>query len=108
MQITHSGEWRRLARVKILNEMGGKCVQCGVADMRCLHIDHVNGGGTKHKKIARTETQRYKAVRANPSDFQILCANCNTIKRWVSGQSKGPDKYLSNPKQVKIVSSVLL
>lgn len=93
--ITHSGELRRLQRRRILGEMGGKCVECGMPDIRCLQIDHVHGGGNQHRKTANTETKRYTAVRANPGAYQLLCANCNAIKRDKMGEARGPLKYLN-------------
>jgi hypothetical protein len=52
--------------------------------MRALHLDHVDGGGTKEQAIRRGGTMYYYYLR-RPSDakekLQILCANCNFVKR---------------------------
>ena len=45
----------------------------------CLQIDHVNGGGIKDRYSG---TALFKHVLENPKDYQILCANCNWIKRY--------------------------
>ena len=58
------------------------CRSCGYdADVRALQIDHVNGGGVKeHRKIgSQGISQR---VLTHTEDYQLLCANCNWIKRF--------------------------
>ena len=66
------------------------CKRCGYnVDVRALTIDHINGDGYKEKLINnghRLSPQKiYMALRDNPSEalkhFQILCANCQLIKR---------------------------
>jgi hypothetical protein len=67
----------------IFNFLGDKCVHCGFSDRRALQMDHINGrkGGIKLGNI----DNRYKFVRDFPQDskkiYQILCANCNWVKR---------------------------
>src|SRR5690348_14634868 len=59
----------------------GKCI---LTDMRCLQIDHINGGETKeHRKYLPNNV--YTFYKNNPEitkqKLQILCANCNWVKR---------------------------
>lgn len=66
---------------QILTVYGARCACCGEAEPKFLTIDHVNGGGEKHRK----EIGRYRVlteiIRAGfPSDYQILCWNCNCGK----------------------------
>ena len=65
-------------REAVLQFMGNVCVQCGYDKPAALQIDHVNGGGHKEGKWGPT---LYKLVYANPQKYQLLCANCNWIKR---------------------------
>ena len=67
-------------RVKALEVLGGHCVWCGVEDVRVLQIDHVNGGGTAEVK-RWGHAWMYRDVVRNPGKYQLLCANCNWIKR---------------------------
>lgn len=66
-----------------LDILGSKCIKCGFTDKRALQIDHVNGGGTKqHRELGNWRV--YKMIRDVPGfkdEFQILCANCNWIKK---------------------------
>ena len=72
-------------RLEIINLLGNKCRHCGFADMRALQIDHVNGGGSKqHGKLGRTSFYylvRNELREGQFDNFQLLCANCNWIKR---------------------------
>lgn len=71
-------------RIRIINLLGGKCVKCGFSDWRGLQIDHVRGGGTKHRKRCKNESAYNKEIEAGitSGDYQLLCANCNQIKRY--------------------------
>lgn len=66
-------------RQKMLDEYGNKCARCGFSDVRALQIDHVKGGnGWKEK---RASLGYFKRVMKHDGEFQLLCANCNWIKR---------------------------
>lgn len=72
-------------RSQLMKVLGGvRCKQCGFSDTRALQIDHVFGGGTKEiKKLGNFRL--YKFYLSNPKlakeKLQVLCANCNAIKR---------------------------
>lgn len=65
--------------------MGGKCVRCGFDDKRALQFDHIKGGGTRElKNIGYSNgISRHvlKSFLSGEKKFQLLCANCNWIKR---------------------------
>jgi hypothetical protein len=75
-------------RVEIIRLLGGKCVKCGFSDIRALQIDHLNGGGCKEYQAARNSYDYYRKilekVKAGSKEYQVLCANCNTIKKHVN------------------------
>jgi len=58
------------------------CVQCGFSDIRALVLDHVNGGGTEHRRKLKNgiNVWLWLARHGFPPGYQILCANCNAIK----------------------------
>ena len=76
---------RKIHREEIISLLGRKCVRCGFTDKRALQIDHVNGGGTKDTWGKKNGLTYYKEVishlKAGGCKFQLLCANCNWIKR---------------------------
>lgn len=74
-------ENRRAIREEILKKLGNKCQSCGIDDIRLLQIDHKNGGGTQHRKKGNHYSY-YKSIRDNIEGYQILCPNCNWLKRY--------------------------
>lgn len=79
---------RHKKRLDILKFLGDKCVKCGFDDPRALNVDHVYGGGTQESTIYKSLSQKYSRIKNNPELFQLLCANCNTIKIWENGERK--------------------
>jgi hypothetical protein len=77
-------------RLMCINVLGGKCSRCGFSDIRALQIDHVNGGGQKEiKKIG--SYKMYQNIIENEDvrkNYQILCANCNWIKRYENKENR--------------------
>lgn len=76
--------YRKRLRDAVLVLLGGVCVRCGFSDRRALQIDHIKGNGFIERKILQTlPALCRKILRMNdPSrEYQILCANCNWIKR---------------------------
>lgn len=63
---------------------GGGCRRCGFGDIRALSIDHINGGGNRHRKEIGRGNSFWRWLKKNnyPSGFQILCMNCQFIKRY--------------------------
>ena len=89
-----AGERRRAAalRAKLLALFGGVCAHCGFTDPRALQIDHVNGGGRRHIHSFSSVGAYYRAVLASGgSGFQLLCANCNAIKKVERGEHHRPE-----------------
>jgi len=70
-------------RSAVFDKLGRSCARCGFSDIRALQIDHVFGNGRLDRVKNRTNVSTYKKILASlPSDkYQILCANCNWIKR---------------------------
>jgi hypothetical protein len=62
---------------KTINEDGTK----GCTDERCLQLDHINGGGKKEYTTLNHSTSLYNKVMKDKTGYQLLCANCNWIKR---------------------------
>jgi len=79
-------------RMKIIESLGKKCSnpKCLVpgrcTDLRCLQIDHKNGLGSLERKTKRKSVFLYykyilKEIEKGSKNYQILCANCNWIKK---------------------------
>lgn len=67
---------------EIFKKYSNKCNHCGFSDLRALQIDHVNGGGLKEIRIKSNRYNYYLHIfRDKTNKYQLLCANCNWIKR---------------------------
>lgn len=88
--------WTAEKRAAALEALGGKCVRCGFSDARALQFDHVNGDGFRdYKKVNGRRVRRHRSLgtvykqiaeNAEPGRYQLLCANCNWIKRDEEGE----------------------
>lgn len=58
-----------------------ECCCCGEREVKFLSIDHINGGGNKHRKAERiSNIFHYLARNGFPEGYQTLCHNCNMAK----------------------------
>ena len=71
----------RKRKEEVIDHYGGSCECCGEHRREFLTIDHVNGGGTKHRKTLGVEggssIYRFLQVRDYPDGYRVLCMNCN-------------------------------
>jgi len=65
------------------------CMKCGSYDKRVLHFDHINGGGYNQRKLLGWKGSMTFYIK-NPTianqELQVLCANCNWIKRFIDNE----------------------
>ena len=78
--------YNRNYRRKVLELLGNKCVKCGFTDIRALQVDHIDGGGAKEKRLLKTLPMYRKILKTKGKGYQLLCANCNWIKRYENGE----------------------
>ena len=84
--------WRENIKLEVLSHYSGgipHCNMCGESRMVCLSIDHINGGGDKHRKeIGGGGSVIYNWLRTNkfPKGYQVLCMNCQWVKRALNGE----------------------
>lgn len=79
-------KWERrnhaATRDALLNLFGRICVQCGFDDTRALQVDHINGDGAAERKLLKNKRSYYRHIlEVSGIGYQLLCANCNMIKR---------------------------
>lgn len=71
----------RNRRLRCIEHYGNECACCGQTGIEFLVIDHINGGGLKHRKELRKKSQNiYEFLIKNdyPEEFRVLCHNCNS------------------------------
>lgn len=66
-------------RLMCIEHYGGRCACCGEVHIEFLCIDHINGGGTKHREKIGKGDMIYRWLIKNqfPEGFRVLCSNCN-------------------------------
>jgi hypothetical protein len=96
--------------MEIHHLLGDKCISCGFSDWRALQIDHINGGGHRDRirrcgkkgmgKVGGSQYYRYilRQIKLGSKDYQLLCANCNWIKRYEKNEGYGHISDLSMEK----------
>lgn len=68
------------------------CACCGAKQVEFLTIDHIHGGGAKHRRslgggsLSGGASKLYSWLRRNgfPEGYRVLCQNCN-FSRGVFG-----------------------
>lgn len=79
-------EWHQRQKLIVIDHYtGGKrtCTNCGFSDLRALSLEHIKGGGSKHRKAIQGKIDLYRWVITNnfPKDLTILCMNCQFIRK---------------------------
>lgn len=69
----------RARKMRVLEAYGGlqcHCVGCDITEFEFLTIDHIDGGGSKHREKIHNI---YSWLIRNefPKGFRVLCMNCN-------------------------------
>ena len=83
-------------RASVVEALGGICVRCGFSDKRALQVDHINGGG--HQEVMRFGSYYLmigyylQHLDEAKTKLQILCANCNWIKKHKNNELSGPKR----------------
>lgn len=92
-----SKEHNKKIKAEIHKLLGDRCVNPFnlnhgdfLNDSRCLQIDHINGGGYRELKRLKTQWAYYKyileQIKNGSKEYQLLCSNCNWIKRFKNNE----------------------
>ncbi len=72
-------ERKEISERKVFEYYGNICSCCGEKDKIVLVIDHIDGGGTQHRKEENIANMYTWLITNNfPEGFRILCSNCNS------------------------------
>lgn len=87
---------------KIFKILGTKCIKCGFENPRALQVDHINRSGNYQRtvKFNKNLYKYYKYISELSAEelknnYQVLCANCNWIKRHKYHESIRGKNYRS-------------
>lgn len=88
-KIKYAREYRKKNKLAVIRHYSKgelKCKRCGFDNMSALQIDHIDGGGEKHRRSIRGDIYVWLIKNNFPDGFQVLCANCQIIKFRVEGK----------------------
>ena len=72
--------WAKRRRVLLIIHLGGKCRECGCADIASLEIDHIHGRAWKLQKFDPSGRVCRYVREAALGLVQVLCGDCNVRK----------------------------
>jgi hypothetical protein len=72
-------DYVRKLKLDIVAGYGGKCECCGEIHWEFLTLDHIYGGGAKHRKVERARDLYIRLRREGfpREEFRLLCVSCN-------------------------------
>jgi len=81
---TYAVAMRLQHRAAVLAHYGGTCACCGETTSEFLAIDHINGGGSRHRKevIRGSDQAAWLIKHGFPDGFRLLCHNCNMARGY--------------------------
>ena len=68
-------------RSLVFDLIGRRCAVCNEDDIRCLTVDHIDGGGTRERAQMGARFVYIKIIGRRGAGYQCLCLNCQAIKR---------------------------
>jgi len=83
-----SAKYFERVKKEMIEAYGSRCALCGEDRLEFLTIDHVNGGGKKHRHSLGVSSGKrgfYMWLRKQGwprDDYQLLCFNCNCSKNY--------------------------
>lgn len=82
-----TANWKReqylRQRLEVLGNLGGKCRLCGIDDLRCLEIDHIQPIFRNRESLSGVNmVKELFFKRVTYDNLQLLCANCHRIKSY--------------------------
>lgn len=83
-------------RNAVIDLLGGQCKLCNYrTDRRALQIDHIDGTGRAERR--RIGWHRfYNKILSDQTNYQLLCANCNYVKRYDNNEVYFVDENLKS------------
>ena len=74
--------WQDATKQAVFDHYGWSCSCCGETTKEFLCIDHVDGGGNKHRKTFTGPIYRLIKNEGFPEGYQTMCWNCNAAKAY--------------------------
>jgi len=71
--------YRAKLKIEAVAAYGGQCQCCGETELEFLTLDHVHGGGARHRRETKNSPGWLVAKKEGyPPKYRLLCWNCNS------------------------------
>lgn len=70
---------------ELIDAYGGRCACCGEREPAFLTLDHIGGGGNRHRRLSggdRKMKQEIKRLGFPKDKYRLLCMNCQIATRF--------------------------
>jgi len=74
-------------KLEVFTHYGARCANCHESHKEFLTIDHINNDGARHRQQIGTQIFPWLKRNSYPTNFQVLCFNCNYLKHFVINTS---------------------
>lgn len=93
-------EWRRRAKLRLVQEFGGRCELCGYDEfLGALQFHHVDPEQKSFGLAMRGLTRSIEALREEAAKCVLLCANCHAKIEW--GAEELPEELIIRCRTVR-------
>jgi 5-methylcytosine-specific restriction endonuclease McrA len=76
-------QWRRRAKLRLVEEAGGRCVLCGYDRYSgALHFHHIDPSQKRFGLGARGRARAIATLREEAAKCVLLCSNCHAEVEW--------------------------
>lgn len=73
-------KYLRSLRIRVIEKLGGKCVNCGCDNFAALEINHIKGCGRKDRRVG--SKQYYLSILSDKiKDLEMTCIVCNALHK---------------------------
>lgn len=95
---------QRELRLEVLSNYSPdiSCAICGEKHLEFLALDHINGGGSCHRKEIKNKRTIYSDLKRKgfPSGYRVLCHNCN-FKYYINKAYHKPESELKDKRKAR-------
>lgn len=81
--------------MRLIEELGGKCIRCGFSHEASLVFHHIRGKKTEIS-VMLGKGFSYKKLRKEIENCVLLCANCHSILHWENNQRENSENSMNN------------
>ena len=118
----YSAQRERIRKQNLLNNFSDKlqvlkyysndtlhCILCPESRFWALTIDHINGGGRKHRASLKVHNFYRWLINNNlPDGYRCLCYNCNTKQYLLQTNWQYTDSYLKKKQRDSVIKRAVL